>query len=125
MNREPMRVLVVEDHAVLAEAFAESIRRNGHTALVAGTGASAVTMARDHAPHAVLLDIGLPDMDGYVVARTMREQGLAKSTVIVVVTGKLVDQSTHSGVDLILQKPVESDMLAGLIEYLTRRAARA
>jgi DNA-binding response OmpR family regulator len=120
-----MRVLVVEDHAGLAEAFAESIRRNGHTALIAGTGASAVTMARDHAPHAVLLDIGLPDMDGYVVARTMREQGLAKSTVIVVVTGKLVDQNSDAGVDLVLQKPVESDMLAGLIEYLSRRAARA
>ena len=55
----------------------------------------------------------------------MREQGLAKSTVIVVVTGKLVDQNIESGVDLVLQKPVESDMLAGLIEYLSRRAARA
>ena len=119
-----MRVLVVEDHAELAEAFAESIRRSGHVAYVAGTGASAVTMARDHAPHAVLLDIGLPDMDGYVVARTMREQGLAKTTVIVVVTGKLVDQGSDSGVDLVLQKPVETDMLAGLIEYLSRRALR-
>ena len=119
-----MRVLVVEDHAALAEAFAESIRRNGHVAYVAGTGARAVTMARDHAPHAVLLDIGLPDMDGYEVARVMREQGLAKSSVIVVVTGKLLDQTTDSGVDLVLQKPVETDMLAGLIEYLSRRAAR-
>lgn len=120
-----MRVLVVEDHTALAEAFAESIRRNGHVAYVAGTGARAVTLARAHAPHAVLLDLGLPDMDGYEVARTMREQGLARSSVIVVVTGKLVDQSTNAGVDLVLQKPVETDMLAGLIEYLSRRAFAA
>ena len=120
-----MRVLVVEDHAALAEAFAESIRRNGHVAYVAGTGARAVTLARAHAPHAVLLDLGLPDMDGYEVAREMREQGLAKSSVIVIVTGKLVEHSTNAGVDLVLQKPVESDMLAGLIEYLSRRATAA
>ena len=119
-----MRVLVVEDHAPLAEAFADSIRRNGHLAYVAGTGARAVTMARAHAPHAVVLDLGLPDMDGYDVARTMREQGLAKSSVIVVVTGRLVDQDDGAGVDLVLQKPVEGDMLAGLIEYLSRRRAQ-
>ena len=116
-----MRVLVVEDHAALAEAFAESIRRNGHEAYVAGTGASAMSMARHHEPHAVLLDLGLPDMDGYELARAMREQGLSKSAVIVVVTGKLVNQDDESGVDLVLQKPVEGEMLAGLIEYLTRR----
>jgi hypothetical protein len=51
----------------------------------------------------------------------MREQGLSKSTVIVVVTGKLVTLDDDSGVDLVLQKPVEGEMLAGLIEYLTRR----
>jgi two-component system, chemotaxis family, CheB/CheR fusion protein len=121
MDREPMRVLVVEDHAGLAEAFAESIRRNGHVAYVAGTGASAMSLARHHEPHAVLLDLGLPDMNGYEVARAMREQGLSKSTVIVVVTGKLVTLDDDSGVDLVLQKPVEGEMLAGLIEYLTRR----
>jgi two-component system, chemotaxis family, CheB/CheR fusion protein len=116
-----MRVLVVEDHVALAEAFAESIRRSGHLAYIAKTGASAMSLAKHHAPHAVLLDLGLPDMDGYDVARAMREQGLSKSAVIVVVTGKLVDQDDESGVDLVLQKPVEGDMLAGLIEYLTRR----
>ncbi|HUS30941.1 MAG TPA: response regulator [Kofleriaceae bacterium] len=119
-----MRVLVVEDHAALAEAFAESIRRNGHEAFVAITGASAVTMARTHAPHAVLLDIGLPDMDGYVVARTMREQGLSPSTVIIMVTGKTLEPGGDAGVDLVLQKPVESEMLAGLVEYLSRRTTR-
>jgi two-component system CheB/CheR fusion protein len=116
-----MRVLVVEDHAALAEAFAESIRRSGHIAYVARTAASAMTLARAHEPHAVLLDLGLPDMDGYDLARAMRDQGLSKSSVIVVVTGKLVDQDSESGVDLVLQKPVEGELLAGLIEYLTKR----
>ena len=116
-----MRVLVVEDHVALAEAFAESIRRSGHQAYVASTGASAMTLARTHEPHAVLLDLGLPDIDGYELARAMRDQGLSKASVIIVVTGKLVDQDSDSGVDLVLQKPVEGELLAGLIEYLSRR----
>jgi two-component system CheB/CheR fusion protein len=121
MSRDPMRVLVVEDHVALAEAFAESIRRSGHQAYVASTGASAMTLARTHEPHAVLLDLGLPDIDGYELARAMRDQGLSKASVIIVVTGKLVDQDSDSGVDLVLQKPVEGELLAGLIEYLSRR----
>ena len=120
-----MRVLVVEDHAELADAFAESFRRNGHIAYVAGSGASAMSMARHHSPDAVLLDLGLPDMDGYEVARALRDQGLSKTSVIVVVTGKLVSQDNESGVDLVLQKPVEGEMLAGLIEYLSRRRHQA
>ena len=115
-----MKVLVVEDHAALAEAFAESIRRSGHVALIAATGASAVTMARTHEPHAVLLDIGLPDMNGYQVARAMREQGLHKNSIIIVVTGRS-GADTVKDVDLILQKPVDSELLCGLIDYLTRR----
>ncbi|HTL37218.1 MAG TPA: response regulator [Kofleriaceae bacterium] len=120
-----MRVLVVEDHVALAEAFAESIRRSGHLAYVASTGATAMTLARAHEPHAVLLDLGLPDIDGYELARAMRDQGLSKATVIIVVTGKLVDQDSASGVDLVLQKPVEGELLAGLIEYLSRRRRAA
>lgn len=115
-----MKVLVVEDHAPLAEAFAESIRRSGHVALIAGTGASAMSMARAHEPHAVLLDIGLPDMNGYDVAREMRAQGLHKNSVIIVVTGRAAgDEGKH--VDIVLQKPVEGDLLCGLIDYLVRR----
>lgn len=114
-----MRVLVVEDHQALADAFADSIRASGHEAFVATTGASAVSMARTHEPHAVLLDLGLPDMDGYEVAREMRAQGLAQSSVIIIVTGR--QSQEVEGVDLVLQKPVEADLLSGLVDYITRR----
>ena len=119
VDRDPMRVLVVEDHQALADAFADSIRAGGHEAFIATTGASAVSMAREKAPHAVLLDLGLPDMDGYQVAREMREQGLPKSSVIIIVTGR--QSSDIDGVDLVLQKPVEADLLSGLVDYVTRR----
>jgi two-component system CheB/CheR fusion protein len=114
-----MRVLVVEDHEALAEAFADSIRASGHEAFVAVTGAAAVSMARTHEPHAVLLDLGLPDMDGYQVAKEMREQGLSKNSVIIIVTGRQSEETP--GIDLVLQKPVEADLLSGLVSYLTRR----
>ena len=119
VDRDPMRVLVVEDHQALADAFADSIRASGHEAFIATTGASAVSMARAHAPHAVLLDLGLPDMDGYEVAREMREQGLPKSSVIIIVTGR--QSQEVDGIDLVLQKPVEADLLSGLVDYVTRR----
>ena len=69
----------------------------------------------------MLLDLGLPDMDGYQVAREMREQGLAKNSVIIVVTGKQPEDDSEKGIDLVLQKPVEADLLSGLIDYVTRR----
>jgi two-component system CheB/CheR fusion protein len=119
VDRDPMRVLVVEDHQALADAFADSIRASGHEAFIATTGAAAVSMARAHTPHAVLLDLGLPDMDGYEVAREMREQGLPKSSVIIIVTGR--QSQGIDGIDLVLQKPVEADLLSGLVDYVTRR----
>ena len=118
-----MRVLVVEDHQALADAFADSIRASGHQAYVALTGASALSLARTFEPHAVLLDIGLPDMDGYEVAKEMRAQGLAKNSVIIIVTGRQSEEV--DGIDLVLQKPVEADLLSGLVDYVTRRRRKA
>src|SRR4051812_17111413 len=82
-----MRVLVVEDDPRAAACLTELLRREGHEAEVASDGHAAVRAARLQTPDAVLLDLGLPGMDGWQVARLLRELPGPKRPLLVAVTG--------------------------------------
>lgn len=69
----PMRILVVDDNADAAELLALLLRAEGHEVMTAGDGPTAPQMARDFLPTVALLDLGLPGMDGYEVARQLRQ----------------------------------------------------
>ncbi len=69
----PLRILVVEDNPDGAESLRLLLGLYGHRAEVAGDGAAALAAARQFSPDVVLLDIGLPGMDGYEVARRLRD----------------------------------------------------
>jgi two-component system CheB/CheR fusion protein len=68
-----MRILVVDDNADAAELLALLLRAEGHEVMTAGDGPTAPQMARDFLPTVALLDLGLPGMDGYEVARQLRQ----------------------------------------------------
>lgn len=70
----PIRVLVVDDEAVLAEMVSMALRYEGWTTVTAGDGAEALAAARQNRPDAVVLDVMLPDMSGLEVLRMLREQ---------------------------------------------------
>src|SRR5262245_57582361 len=80
------RILVVEDQAEVREGLAILLRLSGHEVDVTGDGPDALQRARSFRPDLVLLDLGLPGMDGYEVARRLREI-LGDSAQIVAVTG--------------------------------------
>src|SRR6185369_3183357 len=83
----PVRVLVVEDNVDAAESLATLLRLWGHDVRVVHDGLDALDAARSYLPEVVLLDIGLPGLDGYQVAERLRtERGLA-STLLVAMTG--------------------------------------
>ena len=115
------RLLVVDDNIDAAETLGELLRMNGYEVSVARDGTSAVRAVEQEHPRAVLLDIGLPDIDGYEAARRIRAQGgPAQVPVLIAVTGwgQQADREAAraAGFDAHLTKPVAPDALMALLE---------
>lgn len=105
------RVLIVDDNEDAARTLASLLGAYGHEAHVAFTGASAIEMAVSLTPDVVVLDIGLPDMDGVEVARRLREDSKTQGAILVAVTGWGQEddrrRTAEAGVDRHLVKPVD------------------
>jgi len=114
-----MRVLVVEDHAETAWTVSWLLNQAGHDVEVAADGETAVSAARSNPPDVVLLDLGLPGIDGYEVARQVQEQPGDKRPLFVAVSGhgekEALQRSQDAGIDLHLVKPVAPDYLQRLL----------
>jgi len=108
-----LRVLVVDDNVDAAESLAELLTAYGHDVRTAYTGPTAVAAASDYGPNVVLLDIGLPELDGYQVAQRIRQSPAHKHTVLVAMTGYGQDadrlRSREAGFDHHLVKPADFD----------------
>jgi CheY-like chemotaxis protein len=115
-----LRVLVVEDDADTAEATALLLRLYGHEVRVAADGPAALALAAAEPPEVVLLDIGLPGMDGCEVARRLRHQATPRPPVLIALTGygwtEVWGRCYEAGVDLYLLKPADPDALRTLLD---------
>ncbi|MDQ2952336.1 MAG: ATP-binding protein, partial [Chloroflexota bacterium] len=112
-------VLVVDDNRDAANALSELLRELGHSVRTAYDGLSAIEMAMKLRPQLVLLDIGLPEVDGYEVARRLRQRGL--SATLVALTGygepRHRRQALDAGFDEHITKPVEIERLERLLRH--------
>jgi CheY-like chemotaxis protein len=124
-KRPPHRVLLVEDHAALAEATAELMRHHGLEVRVATTGADALKMAEEFNPVLVLCDMMLPDMAGLDVAHVLRAKGKTNDLLIAMLTARSADDLRefrgHTGtraVNLFLSKPLTAQTLTELLSNL-------
>ena len=109
-RRAPLRVLVVDDNVDAARALEHLLKLLGHRVAVAHDGPAALAAAAAAPPELVLLDIGLPGMDGYAVAARLREAGhTAAALVALTGYGQEDDlrRSTAAGFDHHLVKPVD------------------
>jgi CheY-like chemotaxis protein/anti-sigma regulatory factor (Ser/Thr protein kinase) len=124
----PCRVLVAEDIPDAAEMLRLMVESMGHEVRVAADGVQAVALAREFAPRVVLLDIGMPRMDGYEAARQIRE-ALGDGVVLVALTGwgQEDDQrrAHEAGFDRHLTKPADPDVLEDLITSASIGASQA
>jgi CheY-like chemotaxis protein len=112
------RVLVVDDNVDSAETMAVMLRMWGHDVRMAHDGPGALEAARTHQPDAVLLDLGLPVMDGFETARRLRQEGLAGLLVAVTGFGGVEDRrrATEAGFDTHLIKPVSPEALREVLQ---------
>jgi CheY-like chemotaxis protein len=119
--RTGKRVLVVDDNIDAADALAMMLKNMGHEVQVANDGRLGVAMARAGHPDVVLLDIGMPGMDGLEAVRRLREGQPAKRMRVVAITGfgrqEDIRRSAEAGFDEHLVKPVTPELLRIAVEH--------
>jgi CheY-like chemotaxis protein len=122
-----LRVLVVDDNTDAAQTLATLLRLRGHEVLVAHDGASAIATLASYLPNLVFLDIGMPGMDGYEVARRIRREPRLDATVLAALTGwgQQEDRrrTAEAGFDHHLVKPPDPSAVMRLVESLSLTSA--
>jgi PAS domain S-box-containing protein len=123
MTGDSRRILIVDDNSDAAELLAEALAAMGHQTRVAYDGPSGLDAAAGFAPDIAFLDIGLPAMDGYELARRMREQLAFPDLRLVALTGYGQDadrkRSADAGFDVHMVKPINLAAVASTIKRLT------
>lgn len=122
MEPRRFKILVVDDNRDSALSLAMMLSIMGHETRTAHDGESAVSTAESFRPEVVLLDIGLPKLNGYEVAQRIRENGWGRSMFLIAVTGWGQDEdrqrSTEVGLNVHMVKPVEPATLEKLLAEL-------
>jgi len=118
-NQAPCRLLVVDDNQDAARSLSKMLELMGHTVCVEFDGESAIDAAEKHHPDIILLDIGLPRMNGYEACRRIRLEAWGRDIVLVALTGWGQEEdrrrSAEAGFDDHLVKPVSASDLRSLL----------
>jgi two-component system, chemotaxis family, CheB/CheR fusion protein len=114
-----LHVLIVEDHAQTARMLADCLEADGHAVRTAADGPAALAAAAEEPPDVALIDLTLPGIDGYAVARALHGLRPDRRPLLVVMTDRtereLRDRSRAEGIDLHLVKPVAPEAINGLL----------
>ncbi len=117
-----LKVLVVDDEPVVAESMVVFLELEGHQVRSAGASEEAFRLLQEFQPRVVLLDIGLPDQDGYTVARKIRQLPGGDAVILVAVSGygqvDAIERGRQAGFDHYLVKPVDPEKLVALLADL-------
>ncbi len=122
------RILVVDDNVDAAESLALILRLGGHEVRTAQRGQTALEVAPEFRPHVIILDLGMPGMNGYDTARQLRNEPWGKDVLLIALTGwgqpDDRQRSADAGFDYHLTKPADLEGLARIIDrYPVRKQA--
>jgi signal transduction histidine kinase/CheY-like chemotaxis protein len=124
---QPLRVVVVDDNQDAAQMLATLLEVQGHAVSVEYDGRGALLRARLERPHVMLLDIGLPDTDGYALARQLRAIPELRGVTLVALTGYGQDQdrrmAQEAGFDHHLVKPADLAQVSTILASVQRSSA--
>lgn len=120
MSPPGQRVLLVDDNTDSSEPLSLLLQAKGHDTRIATEGEQALAMADEFQPGYVVLDLGLPGMDGYEVARRLRQRPYGPDLVIVALTGwagkEVRAKAAEAGFDYHLVKPVNLEELEHIVK---------
>ena len=117
-------ILIVDDSPTEVHVMQKALEKHGYRTAAAADGAEGVRLAREMSPDLIFMDIGLPGMDGYEVARRLREHPALKEVKLIAVTGYGQDadrlQSQEAGFHYHLVKPVDAQKLQEVLVALMK-----
>jgi len=117
------RILVVDDDRALRDAISRALRLEGYEILEAGDGAQALSQVEQQRPDAVILDLGLPIIDGLTVCQVLRTRGDRTPILVLTARGEVSDrvQGLDAGADDFMSKPFALEELLARLRALLRR----
>jgi CheY-like chemotaxis protein len=122
-------ILVVEDNELSRDALARRLARRGYRIVMAVDGADAIEIARDQRPDVILMDLGLPHVDGWEATRRLKADPATRHIPIIVLSAHAMtndrDKALQAGGDDFDTKPIRFEPLLDKIEALLARAAAA
>jgi two-component system OmpR family response regulator len=126
-NGEAVRVLVVDDEPNIVDVISKALRFEGFTVAAAGSGTEAIAAVEQFRPHLMLLDIMLPDMEGFEVARRLADEGTGLPIVFLTARDATEDKvrGLTMGGDDYVTKPFSLEELIARIRTILRRAGLA
>ena len=120
------RILLVEDNELNREMLSRRLRHRGYEVLLAVNGRQGIDMARSGKPDVVLMDLSLPEIDGWQVARMLKSDARTRDIPVVALTAHAMlgdrEKALEAGCDEYATKPVDLPLLIGMIERLTAGA---
>ena len=106
-----LRVLVVEDTPLNLELITEVLERAGHTVFAATTATAGLALARAEVPDVVLMDVRLPDVDGYEATRQLRQDPALRGITVIAITAQAMrgdeEAALAAGCDAYISKPID------------------
>ena len=117
------RILIVDDEASISDLIATSLKFVGFDVRTAATGSQALTIAEEFKPHAMILDVMLPDLDGFEVCRQIRNEGIEVGVLFLSAKDEMKDkvQGLTIGGDDYMTKPFSLEELVARLRALLRR----
>lgn len=120
-----MRILLVEDNEMNRDMLSRRLMRKGHTILLAVDGEQGLTLAEEERPDIVLMDVGLPGIDGWDATRTLKRNPVTASIPVIALTAHALNSdrelAREAGCDEYETKPVDFQRLLTKIETLAGR----
>jgi two-component system, cell cycle response regulator DivK len=116
------KILIIEDNEQNMYMLTYLLESNGYEIFQSFSGTEGIALAKKHQPAAILLDIQLPEMDGYSVARELRKiEGLAATPIIAVTSYAMTgdkEKALEAGATGYIEKPIDPDLFISQLEHL-------
>lgn len=122
-------ILIIEDNELDADMLSRRLSRKGYEVIIAADGESGITLARERLPHCIIMDMGLPVLDGWEATRRLKASPLTAAIPVVALTAHAMAEDRarglEAGCDSYETKPLEFDRLVSAVERLIKKGAHA